>query len=247
MRGRPCHCCVAQEFFEVAEVHAAICGEPGLNDGREPLAPRHLVRVVLVGADEDDGLMRTQRLAKCCDSLGAEVLAEEAAYAAARGGRERDPEDLLELVDSARRARTARDNPAARPGVDGALDDGFGLVEEVRRHAARRIVLGVTIGVEPGEVGEIVLDEAEATARGGEVRVDHQPLAEGRRERRIHAERLRAEGGEVEGGQGHQRGRWVWVFEGTTLARPPPSDGPPVPASHLEITAYLPRATTPPT
>ena len=187
----------------MAEIHPAVVGEPDLDDRREPLAPRHLVRVVLVGPDEHDRLPRPQRRLEVLDGLVAEVLAEHTTNAPPGGRRERDPKNLLELVDGPRRAGAAGDEPPVRPRVHGLLDERLGLVEQLRRAAARRVVLSVAVGVEASEVSEVILHEAEAAAGSGEVGVDEGSLAEGRREQRVHAERLLAEGGEIERNRGH--------------------------------------------
>jgi hypothetical protein len=97
----------------VGEVEPAVGGEVHLDHRGQPLAPGDLVRVVLVGPDEHDGLP----LAEGGERL-ALVHPEEPDQEVAGGRGERDAEDLLEPVDRARRAGPAADEPAVRPGVD---------------------------------------------------------------------------------------------------------------------------------
>src|SRR5690606_39953451 len=102
----------------------------------------------------------------------------------ARGRRDGDTEDLLELVDGGRRAGAAGDDLPALARVQRLLDRALGLVEEVRRGTAGEAVLGVAVGVERGHLAEVVLDEGEAPARRSEVGVDEEALDERRNDRR---------------------------------------------------------------
>ncbi len=122
----------------------------------------------------------------------------------AGGRRQRDAQDLLQLVDRAGRTRAARDDAAARSGVDGVLDGPLRLVQQPAHAAPGQVVLGVRVGVDALQVLQVALDEVQAAAGRRVVAIHHQPAAERGLERGVDADDLRAE--EVEGpGRGHRR------------------------------------------
>ncbi len=171
----------------MAEVDLAARVEPHLDRRRQRLAPRQFVRMVFVRTDERDGL-----------DLRQHILIEQVAEIAPRGGCQRHADDLLQLVDRARRARAAGNDAALRPRVDRHLDALLGLVQQLAHAAAGDVVLGVGIGVDALQALQVGLDEAQAAPRCRVVAVHHQPLAERRLERRVDADDLLAQESGVE-------------------------------------------------
>ncbi len=99
------------------------------------LAPRQLVRVVLVGADEDDGPL-----------VGRDLVAEMEAVVEVR----RDPqaEDADQLGDRAGRAAAAEEHGVLVGRPDARGDDLAGVLAEPGGLEARAGRLGVGVGVE---------------------------------------------------------------------------------------------------
>jgi hypothetical protein len=87
--------------FEMGEVDPTLGVLPDRDDVDARLPPRQLVRMVLVGTDEDDG------------PLGA-------------GPGEVEQQD--ELADGAGRTRSAEDDDVVGGAVDGAVDDPAGVL-----------------------------------------------------------------------------------------------------------------------
>jgi hypothetical protein len=182
-----------QQRLEVREVHAAVGREVDLDHGGEPLPPRHLVRVVLVGTDEHHRLVGLLEGAERLEALVPQELLELLAEHPARRGRQRHAQDLLQLVDRARGAGAAGDDAALRAGVHRRLDHRLGLVQQAAHAAAGDVVLGVGVGVAALQGLQVALDEHQAAPRGGVVAIDHQPPAERRVERRVDADDLAAQ------------------------------------------------------
>ena len=143
------------------------------DDIGQRLAPRKLVRMVLVWADEDDGPLRRR-----------DRVAEAVAVGEVR--READLEDVDEAVD--RRGRTGADEDdrvvAGRP--DGAPDDLAGLGPEARGLEPGPRRFGVGVGVEREDrVAQVVLDERERASRRRVVGVGDAPDPERPRDRLV--------------------------------------------------------------
>ncbi len=153
----------AQQLLQVREVHAAVGGEVHLDDGRESLPPGDLVRVVLVGADENDRLPRLLVAAEVFEALVPEELAQPLADRLAGRGRQEHAEDLLQLVDRARGTRAAGDDAAVRARVHRALDRALRLVQQPAHAAAGEVVLGVRVRVDTLQRLQVALDEHQAT------------------------------------------------------------------------------------
>ena len=184
---------VAQQPLEMREVDAAVRREIDFDDGGEPLAPGDFVRVVLVRAHEHDGLLRLLEAAELVESRIAEEFAQLFTHGLARRRRQRDAEDLLQLVDRPGGARAAGDEPPARSGIDRPLDHALGVVQQPAHAAARQVVLGVGVGVDALQVLQVLLDEGQAAPRGRVVAVHHEPPAERGVEGRVDADDLAAQ------------------------------------------------------
>jgi hypothetical protein len=202
MRGRPC---------QRGSVSSARGGrgprrrraEFDVDHGGQALAPGHLVRVMLVGPEEHDRRLLAARAPRRGRALGAEGGFLDALDGLAGRRRQRHAEDALQLVDRAGRAGAAGHDAAARARVDRALDGGLGLVQQPRHAAAGDVVLGVGVGVGLQQALQVALDEAQRAPRGGVVAVDHRPAAEGGLDRRVHADDLVAQRGEIDAREAH--------------------------------------------
>ena len=237
-----------EQLRKVREVNAAVRREVHFDDRREALPPRHFVRVVLIGPDEHDGLVRLLEAHERLELLGTQEFAQLVAHRLARRRRQVDAEDLLQLVDGTGGARPAGDDPAVGARVHGALDGVLRLVQQAAHAAAGEVVLGVRVRVDALQRLQVALEEDQAAARGGVVAVDHQAAAERRVERRVDADDLAAE--EIEGPVVH-----AWIIRGGDTLRggdilpggdiPRGGDSPgglsppgPSPANHLSWLAF---------
>ena len=106
---------------------------------------------MLVRADEDDGL-------RARDSL----MIEQFPQIAPRRRRQRDADDLLQLVDGTRCAGAAGDDAPLRSCVDRVLDGLLRLVEQLAHAAARNVVLGMGVRVHALQALQVGLHEAQA-------------------------------------------------------------------------------------
>ena len=118
------------------KIDLAIYVEAYLHGSCERLAPRQLIRVVFIGTDEHDGLCLFQ-----------DLIVQQAAKVLARRRCQGYANDLLQLVDGARRARTASDDATLGPGVDRILDGLLRLMQQLAHTAPGDVVLGVRVGV----------------------------------------------------------------------------------------------------
>ena len=152
---------------EVREVDAPAGVLADRDDVGARLAPRQLVRVMLVGTDEHDRALYARRV---------------------------EVEQADELVDRARRARsTEHDDVVGRP-VHGAVDDAAGVLTQRGRLPAGRGRLRVRVRVQRQHaVADVVLDERQRAPRGGEVGVDHPARAERPVEHRVVADHRAAD------------------------------------------------------
>ena len=123
--------------LECNEVELALAVEGNGHHIGDALAPGQLVGVMLIGADEDNGL-----------SLGQHLLVEKVAQITARCRCQRDADDLLELVDRAGSSCSAGDDTPLRTGIDRLLDALLGLMQQLRHAATRDVILGVRVGVD---------------------------------------------------------------------------------------------------
>src|SRR5450759_1707133 len=112
------------------QVDAAVISQVHSDDGRESLPPGDFIRVMLIGADEDDGLPRALVLVERAASVRSKELDKLLVEPRARGRRDGDTEDLLQLVDRAGRARATGDDFALWAGVDHAFDRILCLVQQ---------------------------------------------------------------------------------------------------------------------
>ena len=112
------------------------------------------------GPDEHDGLLRllvTAERFELCRRRGTARRCSPTVLARRR--RQRDAQDLLQLVDRAGRAGAAGDDATLRPGVHRALDRALRLVQQPAHAAAGQVVLGVRVGVDALQVLQVALDE----------------------------------------------------------------------------------------
>ena len=181
-----------EQGLEVAQVDAAVGGQPHLDDGRQPLAPGDLVRVVLVGTDEDHRLVRPAVGSKGLGTA-AEKAVQQVVEQRPAGRRQLDADQLLHAVDRGGGPVAAAYDAPVRAGVDRRLDQRLGLVQQGRRDPPAGVVLGVAVGVEPLKPLQVVLDEVKPPPRGRVVRVDHAPRAERRLHRGVDADDLAAQ------------------------------------------------------
>ncbi len=186
-----------QQVPQVLDVHAAIRGEIHFDHGRQPLAPGDFVAVMLVRPHEDHRLLRLLEAPELLELRLAHEGPQLVADDLARGGRQGDAQDLLQLVDRARCTRAARHDPTLRPRVDRALDGALRFVQQPAHAAAGEVVFGVGIGVDALQLLQVLLDEEQAATRRRVVAVHHQAAAERRVEGGVDADDLRAQ--EVEG------------------------------------------------
>ena len=103
---------------------------------------------------------------------------------------QRDTDDLLQLLDGARRARTDRHDAAVGARVHRFLDRRLGLMQQLRHTAAGNVVLGMGIRIDALQTLQIRLHEAQAAAGGRVIAIHHQAFAERRLEGRVHADDL---------------------------------------------------------
>ncbi len=135
------------------------------DDVGDRLAPRQLVGVVLVGADEDDrpGLRR---------DVPAEVMG------VLEGAGDAQAEDPDELVDGTRAPRAGEDDDGVLVAADGVADDRPGILAQPGGLQAGAGGLGVRVGVAGQDlVADEVLDERQRPAGGGVVGVGHPARA----------------------------------------------------------------------
>ncbi len=184
---------LAKQPFEVRKVNAAIRCEVHLDDGCKPLPPGDFVGVVFVGPDEHDRLAQLLVAAECLVLLRAQELTQLFPDRLTGRRRQEHAEDLLQLVDGTGRTGAAGDDAALGARVHRALDRILSLVQQPAHAAAREVVLGVRVRVDPLQRLQVALDEHQAAARGRVVAVDHQPTTERRVERRVDADDLAAE------------------------------------------------------
>ena len=107
--------------------------------------------MMFVRTDEDDGLRARHSL-----------MIEQVTEIAPRRGRQRDADDLLQLVDCTRCARAAGDDAPLRSRVDRILDGLLRLVQQLAHTAARNVVLGMRIRVHALQALQVGLYEAQA-------------------------------------------------------------------------------------
>jgi hypothetical protein len=81
----------------MGEVEPAVPGELHLDHAGQPLSPGDFVRVVLVGSDEHHRLPRRELAAEFGRTRRTQEPFELAVEQRARGGRQGDAEDLLQL------------------------------------------------------------------------------------------------------------------------------------------------------
>ena len=149
--------------------------------------------MVLVGPHEHHRLMLPQVLGEARVGLLAEQVRQHRGQLLAGSRRQRDADDLLQLVDRAGGAAADADDAAVRAGVDRLLDGAFGLLQQVRHRTAADVVLGMRVGVDALKVLDVALDQAEAAAGGGVIGIHHQAVAERRGHRGIGADHLVAQ------------------------------------------------------
>ncbi len=152
---------------------------------------------MLVRPHEHHGLVIALESRKLGGGLLAEALRDLRIEQAARRRRDGHAEDLLKLVDRAGRARAAGDDLAPAAGVDRLLDGVLRFVQQLRRTAARDVVLGVGIGVGLQQAMQVAFDEVQRAAGSGVVAIDHGPLAERGFDGGVHADHLLAQPGQV--------------------------------------------------
>ena len=189
---------VPQERFEVLEGDPAVGSQVDGDHGGQALAPGDLVRVVLVGTQEDHRLLAFEVLVEPLRRVLPGPVPDRLEDAPARGRAEGHPEDALQARDGPGGAVAARHHLPPGAGPDRVLDDGLGLLQQVGHAPARHVVLGVGVRVVALQAHEVALDEEEAAPAGGVVGVDEHPLAEGGLEHGVHADDLVAEALEVE-------------------------------------------------
>ncbi len=187
----------AQQLRQVREIHAPVGRKPYGDDSGKALPPGHLVGVMLVGTDEHDRLVCLLEPAEFLEPRLAEELPQLLIEHRARGGRQRDAEDLLQLVDRAGGAGATGHDPSLRARVHRALDHALGLVQQVAHAATGDVVLRVGVGVDPLQALQVALDENQAAPGRRVVAVDHEPAAERRVECRIDAHDLAAQEFEI--------------------------------------------------
>ena len=169
-----------EQLLEVGEVDPAVVAQVDLDDRGEALAPGDLIGVVFVRPDEDDGLACLEVRGELLVGLLPERRSDHARELGARCRRQRDADDLLQLVDRARRARSDADDAPVRAGVDRILDRGLGLLEQARHRAAGDIVLGVRVGVDALQALNVALYDRQAAPGRRVVGINHEPVAERR-------------------------------------------------------------------
>ncbi len=176
---------VVEQLLEMLEVDVARRIQAHLHGRDQGLAPRYLVGVVLVRSDEYHRLVCLQRLVELPAIAAGNVAVDDALDILARSRRQRDADDLLQLVDGPGGAGAAGDDPAVRSRVHRRLDRRFGLVQQLAHAAARDVVFRMRIGVDALQALQVGLDKAQAAARRRVVAVNHQPFAERRVEGRV--------------------------------------------------------------
>ncbi len=137
-----------------------------LGDGHDVgdgLAPGQLVRVVLVGADEDDRPL-----------VGRDVRRQPVPLV--QVARQPQVEDVDQPVDGAGGARAAEDHDVLGRAADGGVDQAAGILAEARRLQAGARGLGVRVRVERQHLlAQEVLDEGERAPARRVVRVGQAP------------------------------------------------------------------------
>lgn len=103
-----------QHSLQMVEVHPPDRRKGDLDHGGDTLPPCDLIRVMLVGANEDHRLTLLLQVLESLPPGCAHEVLQLPVNGPPRRGRQRNAEDLLQLVDGARRARaTGNDSPHA--------------------------------------------------------------------------------------------------------------------------------------
>ena len=198
----------------MAEVDAAVGIQFDRHHRRVAQPPGDLVRVMFVGPHEHDRLMLPAEPLELAGAILAQEPAETAVEEVAGRRRDGHAEHLLQLDDGAGRAGAAGDDAPAGAGIDGSLDEPLGLLQQAGGAAPGDVVLGVGVGVGLQQALQVALDEQQRPSGGRVVAIDHQALAERRRDGGIGADDLAAELGGVE-----QLGQHVFAPWGPDSAR----------------------------
>ena len=136
--------------------------------------------MMLVRTDENDRLhifkMLAQYFVVDISIQGGQRILE----VLARRRRERDTNDLLQLIDGTGCAGAARDDTAVRTGVNRFLDRFFGLVQKLAHAAAGDVIFGMRVRVNALQALQIRFDKPQATSRSRVIAVHHEALAKRR-------------------------------------------------------------------
>ena len=163
---------MAKQFLvEPVEIDAAV---GVLGDGHEVgdgFAPRQLVGMMFIGADEDDRPLVRR------DVVGQAVALVEI-------GRDAQVEDADELVHRGGGAGPAEDDGMLiAGGADGLADDVSGILAETRGLPTGAARLGVRVGIQRHDLfTDVVLDERQAATGRGVVGIGEAAHAERSRE-----------------------------------------------------------------
>ncbi len=157
---------LGEPLLEHFPVDAAIEGFIDHHDVGDRFAPRQLVGVVLVGADEDHRPLRRRnplRKAPCAVEIGGDAQIE----------------DLDQAVNGPRRARPRKEHDILRRRAHGVADDPPRVLPESRRLPTCAGRHGVGVAVERQHfTADEVLDERQRSPRCRVVRVGHAARAE---------------------------------------------------------------------
>ncbi len=138
-----------EPLAQVVQAHPAVGVLADGHDVGDRLAPRHLVGVVLVGADEDHRPL-----------VARDLLAQVPAVL--EGGRDAQPEHADQLVDRPGAPRPGEDHHGVVVAVHGVADDAAGVLAQPGGLQAGAAALGVRVGVAGQHlVADEVLEEGE--------------------------------------------------------------------------------------
>ncbi len=182
------------------EVDVAVGVLGDRDDVGDRFAPRHLVGMVLVGADEHHR-----------SPVGRDLVGEVPHVVECR--RDAQPQHADEFVDGVGRAAAAEQHDVVVGGADTVGDDGPRLLAEASGLESGSRRLGVGVGVQREHRGpEVVLDEVERAARRGVIGVDDRLDPERSFDDVVSPDDRRTDGGD-------QVGRSSRVGHGATIAR----------------------------
>ena len=181
---------VLQQLFQMCEIDMPGSIQAHFNRSYQRLPPGNFVRVMFVWPDKNDRLPGREEFAEGIGIVAGTRVVHQLIDFLASGRRQRDADNLLQLVDRAGGPGTAADNSPTWPGIHRLLDRRFRFMQQLAHAASGDVVFGVGVCVHPLQTLQVRLHEAQTPARCRVIAINHQAFAKRRLESRIHTDNL---------------------------------------------------------